>query len=113
MYGEAVDFLPEQQWYWAAIPHFIHTRFYCYAYTFGALMVLALFNRFEEEGKSFIPRYIELLETGGSAAPEKMIEKMGFEIRRAEFWESGFRVMQSFLDELKGLAKPNSASDKN
>lgn len=29
VYGEAVDFLPEQQWYWSAIPHFIHTRFYC------------------------------------------------------------------------------------
>jgi oligoendopeptidase F len=103
MYGAAVDFLPEQQWYWAAVPHFIHTRFYCYAYTFGALLVLALFNRFEEEGRSFIPRYMELLETGGSDSPENMIKKMGFEIRRAEFWESGFRVMQSFLEELKGL----------
>ncbi|MDZ7361137.1 MAG: M3 family oligoendopeptidase [candidate division KSB1 bacterium] len=103
MYGEAVDFLPEQQWYWAAIPHFMHTRFYCYAYTFGALLVLALFNRYEEEGQSFIPRYIELLETGGSETPESMINKMGFDIRRPEFWESGFRLMQSFLDELKAL----------
>ncbi|MGH7596554.1 MAG: M3 family oligoendopeptidase [bacterium] len=105
MYGDAVDFLPEQKWYWAAIPHFIHTRFYCYAYTFGALLVLALFNRFEEEGKSFIPRYLELLETGGSDSPENMIKKMGFDIRRAEFWESGLRVMQSFLEELKALVR--------
>jgi oligoendopeptidase F len=105
MYGDAVDFLPEQKWYWAAIPHFIHTRFYCYAYTFGALLVLALFNRFEDEGKSFIPRYIELLETGGSDSPENMIKKMGFDIRRAEFWESGLRVMQSFLEELKALVR--------
>jgi oligoendopeptidase F len=105
VYGNAVDFLPEQQWYWAAIPHFIHTRFYCYAYTFGALLVLALFDRFEAEGKSFIPRYIELLETGGADTPENMIQRMGFDIRRAEFWESGFRVMRSFLEELKELAR--------
>jgi oligoendopeptidase F len=105
MYGDAVDFLPEQQWYWAAIPHFIHTRFYCYAYTFGALLVLALFDRYEQEGKSFIPRYLKLLETGGSDAPENMIKPMGFDIRRPEFWESGFRLMQSLLEELKTLVQ--------
>ncbi|MDZ7288306.1 MAG: M3 family oligoendopeptidase [candidate division KSB1 bacterium] len=107
MYGDAVDFLPEQQWYWAAIPHFIHTRFYCYAYTFGALLVLALFRRYEEQGESFIPRYIQLLETGGSDTPENMIKRMGFDIRHAEFWESGFRVMQSFLEELMALSVLN------
>jgi oligoendopeptidase F len=105
MYGPAVDFLPEQQWYWAAIPHFMHTRFYCYAYTFGALLVLALFNRYEDEGKNFIPRYFELLETGGADAPENLTKKMGFDIRRGEFWESGFRVIRSFLEELKMLVK--------
>lgn len=105
MYGDAVEFLPEQKWYWAAIPHFVHTRFYCYAYTFGALLVLALFNRYEEEGKSFIPRYIELLETGGADSPENMMKKMGFDLRRAEFWENGFRLMGSFLEELKKLVK--------
>jgi len=105
MYGAAVDFLPEQQWYWAAIPHFMHTRFYCYAYTFGALLVLALFNRYEDEGRNFIPRYIELLETGGADSPENLTKKMGFDIRRAEFWESGFQVIQSFLEDLKALVK--------
>jgi oligoendopeptidase F len=105
MYGDAVDFLPEQQWYWAAIPHFMHTRFYCYAYTFGALLVLALFKRYEDEGKNFIPRYVALLETGGAAAPENMMKTMGFDLRRAEFWENGFRLMRAFLDELKSLVQ--------
>jgi len=105
MYGPAVDFLPEQQWYWAVIPHFMHSRFYCYAYTFGALLVLALFNRYEDEGRSFIPRYMELLETGGADSPENLTKRMGFDIRRAEFWESGFRVIQSFLENLKMLLR--------
>ena len=105
MYGPTVDFLPEQQWYWAAIPHFMHTRFYCYAYTFGALLVLALFNRYEDEGKNFIPRYIELLETGGADSPENLTKKMGFDIRRGEFWESGLQVIQAFLEDLKALVK--------
>ncbi|RMF62043.1 MAG: oligoendopeptidase F, partial [Calditrichaeota bacterium] len=56
LYGDAVEFLDEEKWFWSVIPHFIHTRFYCYAYTFGALFVLALFNRYEEEGDAFIPK---------------------------------------------------------
>lgn len=103
MYGDAVEFLPEQKWYWSAIPHFIHTRFYCYAYTFGALLVLALFRRYEEEGKSFIPRYIHLLEAGGSQEPEKLITEMGLDCRQQSFWEGGFAVMREMLEELKTL----------
>lgn len=103
MYGSAVDFLPEQQWYWAAIPHFIHTRFYCYAYTFGALQVLALFNRYQEEGAPFVPRYMQLLEAGGSQAPEQLVASMGFDLRRPAFWEGGFAVMKKYLEELRAL----------
>ena len=36
-------------------PHFIHSRFYCYAYVFGQLLVLALYRLFQEEGPPFIP----------------------------------------------------------
>jgi len=103
MYGQAIDFLAEQKWYWAAIPHFINYRFYCYAYTFGALLVLSLFSCYEKEGESFVPRYLRMLETGGSQTPEKMIEQMGFDIRQAEFWEQGFAVIQRMLNDLRAL----------
>ena len=105
MYGEAVDFLPEQKWYWAAIPHFIHTRFYCYAYTFGALLVLSLFQRYEEEGPAFIPRYVGLLEAGGAQAPEDLTRQMGLDIRQPRFWEGGFAVIERLLHELRALAQ--------
>ncbi|MDZ7267228.1 MAG: M3 family oligoendopeptidase [candidate division KSB1 bacterium] len=110
MYGEAVAFLPEQKWYWSAIPHFIHTRFYCYAYTFGALLVLALFRRYEEEGAAFVPRYISLLEAGGSREPEALAAQMGFDLRRPAFWESGFAVMRTMLADLKTLLTESSGT---
>lgn len=103
MFGAAVDFLPEQKWYWAAIPHFIHTRFYCYAYTFGALLVLSLFKRYEEEGDRFVPRYVRLLEAGGAQAPEDLTRQMGFDIRQPAFWEGGFAVIKKLLEELRAL----------
>ncbi len=103
MYGETVDFLPEQRWYWAAIPHFIHTRFYCYAYTFGALLVLSMFKRYEEEGQGFVPRYLRLLAAGGAQAPEDLTRQMGFDIRQPSFWEGGLAVIKKLLEELRAL----------
>ncbi|MFQ5650720.1 MAG: M3 family oligoendopeptidase [bacterium] len=105
MYGDAVDFLEEEKWFWSVIPHFIHSRFYCYAYTFGALFVLALFNRYEEEGQAFVPKYRALLAAGDSDWPEKHVQKMGLDFTQGSFWEGGFRVIESLLEELKTLVK--------
>jgi len=103
LYGDAVAFLPEEKWYWAVIPHFIHTRFYCYAYTFGALFVLALYNRYEEEGESFVPRYRALLAAGDSTWPKDLVASVGLDFSQPSFWEGGFKVIQRMLDELREL----------
>lgn len=103
MYGDSVDFLPEEKWFWAVIPHFIHTRFYCYAYTFGALFVLALFNRYQEEGNAFVPGYRELLAAGDSDWPDKLLKKMDMDFSKPSFWEGGFKVIKSLIEELQDL----------
>ncbi len=103
MYGDAVDFLEVEKWFWAVIPHFIHTRFYCYAYTFGALFVLALYNQYEQEGESFVPKYRALLAAGNSDWPENLVRKVGLDFHQRSFWEGGFRVIASLLQELREL----------
>jgi len=40
--------------------------FYCFSYVFGELLVLALYRKYQEEGPTFAPRYLELLRAGGS-----------------------------------------------
>ncbi|MCZ6820852.1 MAG: M3 family metallopeptidase [Calditrichaeota bacterium] len=103
MYGDSVDFLPEEKWFWSVIPHFIHTRFYCYAYTFGALLVLGLFNQYEEEGEAFVPKYRGLLAAGDSDWPKNLIGKMGLDISEPTFWKGGFKVIRNMLEELEEL----------
>lgn len=105
LYGDVIEFLPEEQWFWAVIPHFIHTRFYCYAYTFGALLVFALFHRYEQEGEAFVPRYRALLAAGNSDWPEKLIAAQGMDFTRADFWQGGFEVIRSLLDEFADLVQ--------
>ena len=103
MYGDMIDFLDEEKWYWAVIPHFIHTRFYCYAYTFGALFVLALYNRYLDEGNAFVPRYRNLLAAGDSVFPDQLVNAVGMDFSKRDFWEGGFRVIEGMLEDLRDL----------
>jgi oligoendopeptidase F len=103
LFGDSVEMIPEYQWGWAYISHFIHSRFYCYSYIFGELVSLALFQKYEEEGPSFLNRLIYLLERGGSGSPYELLKKAGVDIERADFWEKGFRVIRQLIDELKSL----------
>ena len=69
LFGDAVGMIEPYRWGWAYISHFVHSRFYCYSYVFGELLVLSLYQKYQEEGEAFVPRYLELLAQGWGAAP--------------------------------------------
>jgi len=102
LYGEAVDMNSAYRWGWSYIPHFIHTRFYCYAYTFGVLLVLGLYQRWREEGDAFVPRYLELLTKGGSEDPAKACEAVGIKLDE-DFWRAGNRAIEALVAEFESL----------
>ena len=102
-FGDAVEISPEFQWEWLLIPHIYHTPFYTYAYSFGQLMVLALYQRYRAEGDSFKPRYMQLLAAGGSASPAVILGDAGIDAKSREFWQGGFDVVASLIAELEGL----------
>jgi oligoendopeptidase F len=97
-YGDAVIMPDSYRWGWSYIPHFIHSRFYCYSYVFGQLLVLALYRMYKDQGKSFVSKYIALLEAGGSDTPDALLKPLGVDIHQAEFWQKGF-------EEIRGLTK--------
>ncbi|MFW9905637.1 MAG: M3 family oligoendopeptidase [Candidatus Thorarchaeota archaeon] len=104
MYGDAVDFLPEQSWNWATIPHFLDPRvFYCYAYSFGMLFVLGLYQKYLEEGESFIPKYKQILEAGGSQFPVDLAKSVGLDLTTPEFWQAGFDYLRKLLKEFQNI----------
>ena len=92
------------RWGWSYIPHFIHTRFYCYSYVFGELLVLSLYRRYKEEGASFIPKYVRLLEAGGSDAPESLLQPLGVDFHDPAFWQKGFDEIRSLVERAEELA---------
>jgi oligoendopeptidase F len=102
-FGEAVEIGDEFKWEWVSIPHIYHTPFYVYAYAFGQLLVLALYQQYKREGETFKPRYMKLLATGGSKAPAEICAEAGIDIRSEAFWQGGFDVLSGLVDELEGL----------
>jgi oligoendopeptidase F len=102
-YGDAVDMPEGYRWGWSYIPHFIHSRFYCYSYVFGQLLVLALYRMYKDEGKSFVAKYLALLEAGGSATPEELLTPLGVNTHHVEFWQKGFEEVKELLSQLRAL----------
>ncbi len=100
-FGDAVDISDDFRWEWTAIPHLYHTPFYCYAYSFGHLLVLALYQQYQDEGESFVPRFLRILAHGGSRSPEHVISEAGFDMASSDFWRSGFDALEGWLEELK------------
>jgi oligoendopeptidase F len=104
MFGDSVHLSDDYAWWWLYIPHFVHSPFYCYAYSFGELLVLALLRRYDREGDAFVPRYLDLLRAGGSDTPERLLEGMDLDIADPAFWDGGLAILEEMVAEAEELA---------
>lgn len=101
VYGDAVRAVPGDRWGWIGVPHVVGSRFYCYSYAFGMLLVLALYGRYKAEGEAFVPRYLDFLASGESDSPEALVGRLGVDLRDASFWQSGFDHLRGLLEEFR------------
>lgn len=102
-FGSSMILSKDFQWEWLYIPHFYHTPFYCYAYSFGNLLVLSLFNQYKKEGRSFVPNYIRILSAGGSKKPDQLLDEIGIDISSSKFWQQGFEFVKEKVIELEKI----------
>jgi oligoendopeptidase F len=94
-FGTSLVTSPDFAVEWTCIPHFFHSPFYCYSYSFGNLLSLSLFQRYREEGKSFAPTYVKILSAGGAKKPEELLEEYGIDITSEKFWQEGFEYIKN------------------
>ncbi|MFC2095950.1 M3 family oligoendopeptidase [Candidatus Bipolaricaulota bacterium] len=103
-FGDSVDVDDLFRNEWASFSHYYTMPFYDYAYAFGLLLVLGLYQRYKEEGEAFVPNYLRILAYGGSKAPIAVLDEAGFDIRKREFWQGGFDILSGMVDELETLS---------
>jgi oligoendopeptidase F len=102
-FGSSIDMSDDFAIEWSCIPHFYHSPFYCYAYSFGNLLALSLFQRYKKEGADFVPSYISILAAGGSKKPEELLDEYGIDIGSPRFWQDGFDYVQAQVKELSDI----------
>jgi oligoendopeptidase F len=105
MFGDSVHLTEDYACWWLYIPHFVHSPFYCYAYAFGELLVLALLHRYDEEGSAFVPRYLDLLRAGGSDKPAALLARIGLDVTDPAFWDGGLALLEDLVAQAEALAE--------
>ena len=105
MFGDTLSLTPDYAVWWSYIPHIINSPFYVYAYAFGKLLALSLFQRYREQGPDFVPQLLDLLSSGGSNPPAALLEPLGIDITKTQVWQSGLAVISDYLRQAQALAK--------
>lgn len=105
LYGDSVTLTDNYDLWWCYIPHFLHTPGYVYAYAFGELLVLALYEEYRRSPEGFADTYLEMLRAGGSDWPQNIVGKTGLDITRPDFWKRGVAAVEGMVDQAEKLAQ--------
>jgi len=104
MFKDSVYLTKNYEIWWSYIPHFIHSPFYCYSYSYAQLLVLTLYRLYKEGFENFEKSYIKFLSQGGSIPPKKQFEELfRLDIEKEDFWEKGMDIVKNMVNEFKGL----------
>jgi len=101
MFGDAVELTEDYGVWWSYIPHFLNSPGYVYSYAFGELLVLALYARYQQEGESFVEKYIDLLSAGGSQTPAELLGPFAIDLDDPAFWTGGLDIIEQMLVEVE------------
>lgn len=105
MLGDSVEITEGYRTWWSYIPHFIGTPGYVYAYSYGQLLALSVYSRFEAEGSDFVPAYVEMLSAGGSKSPEELGAIVGCDLTDPSFWDAGLEIVAGQLERAEAAAR--------
>jgi oligoendopeptidase F len=109
MLGDSVELTDGYHSWWSYIPHFIGSPGYVYAYAYGQLLALSVYERYERIGPEFVPRYLELLAAGGSRSPEELGKIVEVDLADPGFWDAGLDLVERQLLEAEAAARDAGA----
>ena len=104
MLGDSVELTEGYRSWWSYIPHFIGTPGYVYAYAYGQLLALSVYQLYEERGTSFVDSYLELLRQGGSKSPQELGHIVGVDLSDPTFWDGGLSIIEEQLNAAEQAA---------
>jgi len=99
-YGDGLDESCLHPYMWICKSHYYGaTIFYNYPYAFGELLSRGLYARYLQEGKSFVPKYKELLHATTVASAEDAAKVAGIDLTDKNFWRSALQTIADEIDQ--------------
>jgi oligoendopeptidase F len=103
MFGDSVTMGEDHRIWWSYVGHFFFAPFYVYAYSFGELLALSLYERAKHAGAEFESKYLHVLELGGSKTPHDLMAIVDVDLRSEAFWQGGFDVIERLVESFEAL----------
>jgi oligoendopeptidase F len=105
IYGDAVVWFPEMEAEWTMKPHYYmaNYRFYNYPYVYAQMFVYALYERYLQEEKAFVPKLKAALSAGSSISPLEIGKLVDLNVADPNFWNLGLKRFEYFIDELEKI----------
>ena len=103
IYGNSVTWFNEMEAEWTMKPHYYiaNYRFYNYPYVYAQMFVHSMYEQYINEGKMFVPKFVEALSAGGSVSPLRIGEIIGLNVAAPDFWNSDLKVFDRFIVDLE------------
>jgi oligoendopeptidase F len=96
-FGQAVLVPDEYRWEWLSFSQIFHNPFYLYSYCFGQLVVYGLWDLYQSQGPSFVPKFKAILAQGRFSSPEQILSQAGIGPLDDHFWTRSFEVLESLI----------------
>ena len=97
-YGDGLDHSCLHPYMWVCKSHYYGPIFYNFPYAFGGLFARGLYARYEQEGKSFLPKYKKLLYTTTVASAEDTAKVAGIDLTDRKFWCDALQTVADQID---------------
>lgn len=106
IFGDTVTWFPEMEAEWTMKPHYYmaNYRFYNYPYVYAQMFVYAMYQRYLEEGKQFVPKLEKMLSAGCSLSPKEIANIVDFNISAGDFWQLGLKRFVAFIEDLEKIS---------
>ncbi len=104
-YADAIVEETYHPYMWLWKPHYYsyEHNFYNFPYAFGHLFGLGLYAEYQRQGKSFVPRYQELLRSTGLDYAAPLATRFGIDITKPDFWRRSLAIVEDQVRRFEAL----------
>lgn len=104
-YGDGLDQSALHPYMWACKSHYYSggLSYYNFPYAFGGLFARSLYAMYREQGKSFVPKYKEMLRATTVMDAEDAAAIVGADLTDKSFWLRGLKSYEEEIDEFAAL----------